>query len=281
MPGRLRLPLEVSKFTASAQRNVAAQALIAASREMASIPPCNSCGGVVSAWFGEMRCGNRDDVILRSSFDDIDIPWFINICCSKAWTKCSCYFECSILVVSLSVPEHNCLRHGSQRNSTINKWRTYISPFPPNQSLQLILDLDDPNKINTSIFSAVSSCVLWRLRLPLVLLFCNYLFPCRPQKTSFPRKPSLKIIARSYSWLMPIIVVWTILHNICTSYTQYCTLRTPIESTNHDNFTPSIMRMKPMNSKKKISTTYTYHIDPIHIHHITIQWFWRFRGSNI
>lgn len=133
----------------------------------------------------------------------------------QGFKKCSCYFECSILVVSLSVPEHNCLRHGSQRNSTINEWRTYISPFPPNQSLQLILDLDDPNKINTSIFSAVSSCVLWRLRLPLVLLFCNYLFPCRPQKTSFPRKPSLKIIARSYSWLIPIIVVWTILHNIC------------------------------------------------------------------
>lgn len=54
-----------------------------------------------------------------------------------------------------------------------DRWRTYISPFPPNQSLQLILDLDDPNKINTSIFSAVSSCVLWRLRLPLVLLICN------------------------------------------------------------------------------------------------------------
>ena len=162
-----------------------------------------------------------------------------------------------------------------------DQWRTYISPFPPNQSLQLILDLDDPNKINKSIFSAVSSCVLWRLRLPLVLLICNYLFPCRPKKTSFPRKPSLKIIARSYSWLIPIIVVWTILHNICSSYTQYCTLCTPIESTNYDNFIASIMRMQPMNSKKKISTTYTYHIHACHINHITIQWFRRFRGSNI
>ena len=85
MPGRLRvLLLEVSKFTASAQRNVAAQALIAASREMASTPPCNSCG-VVSAWFGEMCCGTRDEVRFRSSNDDLDIPWFINICCSKAW----------------------------------------------------------------------------------------------------------------------------------------------------------------------------------------------------
>ena len=100
--------------------------------------------------------------------------------------------------MSLSVPEHNCLRHGSQRNSTIND----LSPFPPNQSLQLILDFHDPHKINTSISSAVSLCVLWRLRLPLVLLFCNYLFPCRPKKTSFPRKRSLKITARSYSWLM-------------------------------------------------------------------------------